>query len=219
MGASNSKNEKLEDLYFEEITVSKISTQYQTESKNMEIKDDFVQNLSQESNSNKTENFSTFIPSISQNPMKKRDEDAAEGHHERLKSMLQLNQDEFDEFSSDEIESDDSYDWDSDDFKRDVLRLETLLVRSTSARNLNSYQQPNPQDDKSSLEYRKRLGLIPQSKGRFLIDSINRGFTLHKCQHPGGTNPTLGVRNFEMSSELSEMNYEVTTVNTSAIQS
>ena len=160
MGASNSKNGKLEDLYFEEITVSKISTQYQTESKNMKIKDDFVQNLSQESKSNETQNFSTFVPSISQ--MKKRHEYAA------------------DDFSSDEMESDDSYDWDSDDCERDVLPLETLLARSTAAR--------------------------------------SRGFILKKCQ-PGGTNPTLGVRNFEMSSELSEMNYEVTTVNTSAIQS
>ena len=207
MGASNSKNEKLEDLYFEEITVSKISTQYQTKSKNMEIKDDFVQNLSQESNSNKTENFSTFIPSISQNSMKKRDKDAAEGHRERLKraiEMLQLTRDEIDEFSSDEMESDDSYDWDSDDCERDVLRLETLLARSTAARNLNSYQQPNPQDGKSPSKYRNLLIPPPASNAR--------------C-YPGGTNPTLGVRNFEMASELSEMNYEVTTVNTSAIQS
>ena len=217
MGANNSKNEKLEDLYFEEITVSKISTQYQTESKTIEIKDNFVQNLSQESNSNKTENFSTFIPSISQNSMKKRDEDAAECHRERL---LQLIRDEIDEFSSDEMESDDSYDWDSDDCERDVLRLETLLARPTAAelvaaaRNLNSYQQPNPQDGMSPTKYRNSLILPPASR----LSLLSRGFILKQCQ-PGGTNPTLGVRNFEMSSELSEMNYEVTTVNTSAIQS
>ena len=36
---------------------------------------------------------------------------------------------------------------------------------------------------------------------------------------PGGSNPTLGIQNFEMPSELQEINYEITTVNTSAIQS
>ena len=35
---------------------------------------------------------------------------------------------------------------------------------------------------------------------------------------PGGSNPTLGIQNFEMSSELQELNYEITTINTSAIQ-
>ena len=35
---------------------------------------------------------------------------------------------------------------------------------------------------------------------------------------PGGSNPTLGIQHFEMSSELQEINYEITTMNTSAIQ-
>ena len=54
--------------------------------------------------------------------------------------------------------------------------------------------------------------------------SANTGVRVHRSLdstdslEPGGSNPTLGIQNFEMSSELQELNYEITTMNTSAIQ-
>ena len=188
MGSSNSKKDQPKDLCFAETAVSRISTQYQTERKIVATEDIFVQNLSQESTS--TDNFSTFIPST-QNSVE-----------DSIQPMLQIRRSVNDEFDSDGMDSDDSYDWESDEPKQNI-RVKQPALRFPK-QNLNSSQRPNPQGVK-----------------RFdLLSAINRGFTLHKCRsnHPGGTNPTLGVRNFEMSSELTEMNYEATTVNTSAIQ-
>ena len=105
------------------------------------------------------------------------------------------------------MDSDDSYDWESDEPKQN-LRVNQPALRFPK-QNLNSSQRPNPQ----GVRRFDRSGPPPPP-----LSAISRGPTLQKCKHPGGTNPTLGVRNFEMSSELTEMNYEATTVNTSAIQ-
>ena len=185
MGSSNSKKDQSDDLYFAETAVSRISTQYQTERKVVEIEDIFVQNLSQESTS--TDNFSTFIPST---------QDSIE---DSIQRMLQIRRSVNDESDIDGMDSDDSYDSESDEPKQNI-RVKQPALRFPK-QNLNSSQRPNPQGVK-----------------RFdLLSAISKGLSLHP-NHPGGTNPTLGVRNFEMSSELTEMNYEATTVNTSAIQ-
>ena len=123
---------------------------------------------------------------------------------EKLISMLQNREAvEHKEFDSDGMDSDDSYDWESDVPEYDDrIRIPT--------KNLNTFQQSNSQDVK------------PPTHDSNLLSAIQRGGHLCRGHQPpaaGGTNPTLGVKNFEMSSELSEMNYEVTTVNTSAIQS
>ena len=194
MGSSNSKKEQTQDFDFEEIIISKISTQYQTERKNNETNDIFVQNLSQDSKIKTTEKFSTFIPPT-------QDSNNETHPREKLISMLKnLPAVEHDEFDSDGMDSD----W--DDWESDVSEYDDRIRIPT--KNLNTFQQPNSQEVKT--------------RAHDLLSAIQRGDHLCRGHHPpaaGGTNPTLGVRNFEMSSELSEMNYEVTTVNTSAIQS
>ena len=108
------------------------------------------------------------------------------------------------------MDSDDSYDSELDEPKRSI-RIKQPAVRFPK-QNLNSFQRPNPQGVKRF----DRSGPPPLP-----LSAISRGPTFQKCKHsvpPGGTNPTLSVRNFEMSSEITEMNYEATTVNTSAVQ-
>ena len=196
MGSSNSKKEQTQDLYFEEIIISKISTQYQTERKNNETNDVFVQNLPQDSKIKKTEKFSTFIPPT-------QDSNNATHPREKLISMLKnLPAVEHDEFDSDGMDSD----W--DDWESDVPECDIRIRIPTQ--NHKTFQQPNSQDVKRP---KHDSNLLSALKSVCPPPALCRGY------HPGGTNPTLGVRNFEMSSELSEMNYEVTTVNTSAIQS
>ena len=217
MGSSNSKKDQSDDLYFAETAVSRISTQYQTERKKVETEDVFVHNMSQESMSKKPENFSTFIPST-QDSNKKEDEHAEETGHEKRQRLQQLIQTmkENNKINSDGMDSDDSSDWgsetdysdsecsDFDGFESDVPE---------QSNKIDSFQQQDQLPLPSGILSNIRSYGYSLKKSRRKVISRTKGL------HPGGSNPTLGVQNFERASELTEINYEVTTVNTSAIRS
>ena len=216
MSSSNSQ-EMSKDLYSEETQVSNKAKQNQRKRKYTDITDVSIKGLSQDAKSKKFENVLTFklsptdsptdSPNISLRPLKSEAQTIEALKLPRIKNEQNSKHSTQNHISFKQLNP--------------AVIIVPVFDHSSGSYLRQDVDELNQEKEKFVKRLQQRLPCTPSGLGsgvrHDIVPELMGGTVPPIMFHPQlipslGTNPTLGIQKFEMSSELSEINSEVTRV-------